>query len=149
MQSDVSTSFYQCIWLDSHGEQGGTRFFATDDTAALAIATRLAALSGCRLLEYAKVAWVAAIETHAPADGSNIQDKTWLHYQAAQESGGPKPMKLSVPALDRSLLEIGGRKTDTDLLEGVGALTTRAGRPATAFVKGINVYGLRKRDKAT
>lgn len=147
LEAEVSTPIYQCVWKDANELQGGTRFFAVDDTAALAIATKLADLSGCQLMEFAKVLWIAGVSTHEPLEASNIQDKTWMHFTAPPVDGREKPLKLSIPALDRSLLEDGGRKTDTDLLEGVGKLTTRAGGVAEKFVKGINVYGLRKRDK--
>lgn len=134
--------FYVCVWLDSYGEQGGSRFYAVDDDSAIAFAGRLAELSGCKLIEFGRVQDLGPISTHAAAAGSNVQDKTWFHYKSTAKTA----MRISLPAIDRSLLEQGGRRTAQDRITGATALTTRHGATVQNFVRGINLYGARKRD---
>ena len=81
-------------------------------------------------------------ENQAPAEGSNIQDKTWFLYRA----GTGATIKVSVPAVRPELLELPKRRTAVDRIGGVGTLLTRNGTAASAFVKGLNNYGVRKRD---
>lgn len=139
----LSRAFYQLIWLDSYEEQGGTRFYATSDSSALALAGRMAELSGCQLDSFWKVQELGPVSTHDPAAGSNIQDKTWFLYKSTKN----KVIKLSLPAMDRALLEQPRRRTKIDRIVGASALTSNNGTAVRVFVKGVNNYGLRKRDK--
>lgn len=134
--------FYQLVWLDSYQEEGGTRFYAVDDAAAVALAERMAGASRCQVREFYKVEELGPITSPAPVAGSNIQDKSWFFYQSALEA----VIKVSVPSLKPELLELPRKRTAVDRIGGLTALVTRNGTACGSFVKGLNNYGVRKRD---
>lgn len=127
---------YVCWWRDWWKEEATCSFFAADDASALGLANRMAAKSNAKLFRLCCYYDIGPVTSADPADGSNIQSKTFFHYKCERY----EPVSLSVPSFDVSLLEDNHERSFTDHIGGASVLQNRRGFSVTGFIKALFNY---------